>query len=209
MVGAGTGPGVQHPEDPDQPPAIMRIGRERDERWGRGAQPDVIQGLVMPPDDRPPRLGHGADPVQVGHRQEFPLALCQPGVGVEVMTRGAPAVAAGVVDIVCRATALARSALPSQRFSPAGEASRDGPALARPPVLPTPVHGLVPIAPQDVRPLWHAEAPARSAISPEGGDGGVHDVHGRGRRMGVTGGGPGALGTQPCLHDPPRPAPCQ
>jgi len=108
MVGEGPGPGVQHPEDPDQPTGIMRSGRERDERLGRGAQQDVLQVLLLPPDDLPQLLGHREDHVNVGHRQEFPLALCQPGCGVAAMTRGATAVAAGVVDGVCLATAIAR-----------------------------------------------------------------------------------------------------
>jgi hypothetical protein len=58
MGGEGTGPGVQHTEAPDQPTDIMRIGRERDERLGRGAQQDVVQVLLMPPDDVPQLLGH-------------------------------------------------------------------------------------------------------------------------------------------------------
>ena len=109
MVGEGTGPGVQPTEDPDQPTDLRRIGRERDERLGRGAKPDVIQVLLMSPDDLPQLLGHGEDHVKVGRRQEFPLALCQPGFGVEVMTLGATAVAAGVVDVGFLATAIARS----------------------------------------------------------------------------------------------------
>jgi len=47
--------------------------------------------------------------------------------------------------------------------------------MARQQVLPKPVQGFVPIAPADVRHLWHADAPARSESSHEGGDGGGHD----------------------------------
>jgi hypothetical protein len=207
--GEGTGPGVPHPEAPEQPTAIMRSGREREERLGRGAQHAIVQVLLLPPDARPPLLGHGADDVTGGPRQECPPALGQPGVGVEAMPRGATAVAAGVGDVVLLATAVARSQRPSQRFGPAGEASREGPARARQPVRPQPVHVLLPIAPEDVRHRWPAEAPARSVISPEGGDGGVPASQGRGRQRHVTGGGPGALVAQQGRHDPPRHAPFQ
>jgi hypothetical protein len=153
MVGEGTGPGVQHTEDPDQPTDIMRIGSERDERLGRGAEQDVVQVLLMTPDDLPQLMGHGEDHVNVGDRQEFMPSLCHPGFGVEAMTRGATAVAAEVVDVVFLATAIALPQLPPQRFSPAGEKSLDGPAMARQQLLPKPVHVLVPIAPEDVRHL--------------------------------------------------------
>jgi hypothetical protein len=57
MVGEGPGPGVQHTEDPDQPTDIMRIGSEPDERLGCGAEQDVVQILLMTPDDLPQLLG--------------------------------------------------------------------------------------------------------------------------------------------------------
>jgi hypothetical protein len=45
--------------------------------------------------------------VKVGDRQAFLPSLGQPGFGVEALPRGATAVAAGGVDIVFLATALA------------------------------------------------------------------------------------------------------
>jgi hypothetical protein len=153
MGGEGTGPGVQPTEAPDQPTDIMRLGRELDERLGRGAKQAVVPVLLMPPDELPQLLRHGAAHVKVRHRQEFPPARCQPGFGVEALTLGATAVAAGVVDVVFLATAIALSQLPPHRFSPAGEESLDGPAMARQQVLPKPVQVLMPIAPEDVRHL--------------------------------------------------------
>ncbi|HSF29042.1 MAG TPA: hypothetical protein VLK82_01025 [Candidatus Tectomicrobia bacterium] len=85
----------------------MRIGCELYERLDRGAEQDVVQVLLMTPDDLPQLLGHGEDHVKVGDRQEFLPSHCQPGFGVEAMTRGATAVAAGVVDVVFLATAIA------------------------------------------------------------------------------------------------------
>jgi hypothetical protein len=139
MVGEGMGPGVQHTEDADQPTDIMRIGSARDERLGRGAAPDVVEVLLMTPADLPQLRGHREDHVAIGSRRAFLPARCQPGGGVEALARGATAGAAGVVDVVFLATAIARSQLPPQRFSPAGEAIRDSQAMARQPVRPTPL----------------------------------------------------------------------
>jgi hypothetical protein len=162
----------------------------------------------MPPDDLSQLLGHGEDHVNGGDRQAFLPALCQPDCAVEAMTLRATAVAADVVDIVFLATATARSQLPPQRFSPAGKAIVDGPVMARPQVLPEAVHVLVPIAPEDVPHLSHAEAPARSEISHEGGDGRVHHVQGRWRQVRVARGGPRAPVAQPCLNTSQRHPPC-
>jgi hypothetical protein len=85
----------------------MRIGREFEERLGCGAEQDVVQVLLMPPDDLPSLLGHGEDHMRIGDRQQFLLARCQPGFGLQAMTFGATAVAAGVVDVVFLATAIA------------------------------------------------------------------------------------------------------
>jgi hypothetical protein len=85
----------------------MRIGSAPDERLGCGAEQDVVQVPLMTPDDLPQLLGHGEDHVKVGDRQEFLPSLCQPGFGVEAMTLGATAVAAGVIDVVFLATAIA------------------------------------------------------------------------------------------------------
>jgi hypothetical protein len=61
----------------------------------------------MAADELPQLLGKGQDDVNVGDREQFPAPVCQPGFGVETMTLGAAAVAAGVVDIVLLTTVLA------------------------------------------------------------------------------------------------------
>jgi hypothetical protein len=208
MVGEGPGPGGPHPAAPEPPPDRMRIGRARDQRVGRGAAPEGVQVLVRPPEALPPRLGHGEDHVTGGDRQARLPSRCPPGVGVAAMPRGATAVAAAVVDVVVLATAIALSQLPPHRCGPAGAESRDGPALAGQQVLPHPVHVLGPIAPEDVRHLSHADAPAGSAIRHAGGEGRGPPLPERRRQRRGARGGPGAVGAAAVLDAPERHAPC-
>jgi hypothetical protein len=70
-----------------------------------------------------------------------------------------------------------------------------------------PLQVLAALSPQDGRHLQQARAPERFEIGPQGSEGGVPHGQGRGRQMGGAGGSPGALVAEPCLHDPPRPAP--
>ena len=108
MVDQRPGPGVQDTQDPDQAPHVMWVRGERDERWRRGSEQDVVQVFLVGAYKRPQLLGQGQDDMNVGNRQEILTPFCQPGFGVEVMTRGATAVAAGVVDVVCLTTVIAR-----------------------------------------------------------------------------------------------------
>jgi hypothetical protein len=71
-------------------------------------------------------------------------------------------------------------------------------------LLPKAVQVVAAIAPQDIRHLWHDRTPECSEVGHEGVDGGMHDIQGRRREMGVAGRGPWALVAQPCLHDSPR-----
>ena len=67
----------------------------------------------------------------------------------------ASAVAAGVVDVGFLTTVITLHQLPAQRLGPAMDQIVHGSPMARPQVLPLPVQGLTPIAPQDVRHLRH------------------------------------------------------
>jgi hypothetical protein len=64
-------------------------------------------------DKLPQLLGEGQDDVKIGDREEFSAPVCQPGFGVQAMTRGAAAVAAGVVDVVFLTTVIARPQVPA------------------------------------------------------------------------------------------------
>jgi hypothetical protein len=179
MVGEGAGPGMPHPQDPDEPPDIMRVRGELDERLGRGLEQDAVEVLLMMADDLPQRVGHREDEVEGWDRQQFLTPLCQPGFGLVVVALGATAVAAGVIHLVFLTTVIARQELPAQGLSPAGEEILHGPAMARQEVRPKPLQVLASIASKHVRHLRHGHAPVRSEIGHEGVDGGVHDVQGR------------------------------
>jgi hypothetical protein len=204
LVGQGAAPGVQHTEAPDPPTDRMRVRRARDARWGRGAAQDGVPVVWVAADELPQRLREGQDEVKIGDREEFPAPVFQPGCGVEAMTRGAAAVAAGVIDRVCLTAGLAWPQRPAPDLGPAREESRDGPAMAGQQLRRQPVQVLAAIPPQDVRHLQHARAPEGLEIGHEGGDGGVHHVQGRGRQMGGAGGSPWALVAEQGLNDPQR-----
>jgi hypothetical protein len=161
----------------------------------------------MPTDDLSPLLGHGEDHVTGGARQEVLPPLFQPCLSVLAVACGATAVAAGMGDVVLLTTMLAWPQLSAQGLSPAPEHIIHGSAMAGQEVLAKPLPIVRTIAPQDVRHLWHAHAPARVEIGHEGGDGGVHDIQSRGCQMGVAGGGPRALVAKACLNDAPRHSP--
>jgi hypothetical protein len=113
MRGQGAGPGVQHTPDPDQPADIMGVRRERDERAACRSQHDSVEVLWRTTDELSALRRHRADHVNVGARQQLLPPCCQPGVGIQVMTRGATALAAGVVDIMFLTALLALQQLPA------------------------------------------------------------------------------------------------
>jgi hypothetical protein len=205
MVGQGPGPGVPHPEDPEQPPDIMRGCGQLDERVRRGAAEAVVPVVLGAADAHPPRLGSGADDRTGGDRQKCQPPRCSPGVGVEAMTLGATAVAAGVVHVRVRTTMIAWQPRPTEGRRPAPEQSIHGAAMAGQEVLAEPVPRVRAVAPEDVRHRWPACAPAQCEIGHEGREGGRHDVEGVGRPRRVARGGTQVLVAEPRVHDPPRP----
>jgi hypothetical protein len=97
MIDEGPGPGVEDAEDSNEPPDIMWVCRELDERLGRGAEQNIVQVLLVAADQLPQFLGQGQDDMKVGDWQEFLPPLCQPHLGVMTVALGATPVAAGVV----------------------------------------------------------------------------------------------------------------
>jgi hypothetical protein len=196
MVGQGTSPGVQHTQHPNQTAHIMRVRSKFDERLGRCPEQDIVEVLLMLTDDRPARVGHGEDQVTGGDRQACLPALCPPRLGVLTMAFGATAIAARVVDVMFLSTVLTLQQVTAQGLGPAVDQIVHGAAMAgqQPLAEPFPLSGT--IAPQDVCYLRHACAPARSEISHESVDGGVHDVQGRCCQMRIAGGGTRALVAQ-------------
>ena len=158
---AGPGPGVEDAENAQEPPDILGLCRAREARGGRGAAHQVGQVVLVAADQRPQLLGQGQDHMTGGDRESCRAPVCQPGVGVEAMPRGAAAVAAGVVDSVVLTTGLAWHPRPAHGLGPAVDqiirsAARAGPESRAKPLLIG-----EPIVPEDVRHLWHARPPER------------------------------------------------
>jgi hypothetical protein len=67
MIDKGASPGVEDAEHADEPPDIMGVCGERDERLGRSAEQNVVQVLLVAADQLPQFLGQGQDDMKVGH----------------------------------------------------------------------------------------------------------------------------------------------
>ena len=81
MVGERRSPGVQHGSEPDAGAEVLGVGGDGDQGLGGGFEQQVIDdGLVLKGDvgDRPRQR---EDDVEIGHGQEFGLAIGQPFLG--------------------------------------------------------------------------------------------------------------------------------
>jgi hypothetical protein len=170
---------------------------------GRGAEQNLVEILLMTPDDLAQLLGHGEDHVKVGDRQELLTPLLQPGFRLEAMTRGATAVPAGVVDVVFLPAVIARPQVSAYGLGATVDEVIHGAAVAGQKVLANSRPIVRTVAPEDVRHRWHAAAPTRLEIGHQGLEGGMHDVAGFERAMGVARGGTRALMTEELLDDAP------
>jgi hypothetical protein len=203
MVGQGTGPGVQHTPHPDQPADVVWVRGQRDERWRRSTDQEVGAILLMTADHLPSLVGHGEDDVNVRDRQACLTSCCPPGFGVLVVACGATAVAAGVVGIRLLPAVVTRPQVPPSGLGATVDDSSHGAAVAGQKVLAESRPLVRTIAPAAVCHLWHARAPTRVAIGPEGVAGGLHDIEGVGRERRVARGGTGALMTEALLDNAP------
>jgi hypothetical protein len=66
MIDEGPGPGVEDAVNADEPPDIMWVCGERDERLGRGSEQNVVQVFLVAADKLPQFLGQGQDDMKVG-----------------------------------------------------------------------------------------------------------------------------------------------
>ena len=97
MVVERLAPAVQHRDDADPGPEVLRIGGDRGQRLGRGLEQQAVDpGLVLV-GDRAERGRQGEHDMEVGDRQQLGLARLQPGLGRPPLALGAVPVAAGVV----------------------------------------------------------------------------------------------------------------
>ena len=108
---------MQDRQDPDQAPHVLRIGRQLQQRFGRRLHHQTIQRLLVAARKVPEFLGEREDHMVIRHRQQFPLALLEPGLGVAGMTLGATAVATGVIRIVLPPAFVALVQMTARRSS--------------------------------------------------------------------------------------------
>jgi hypothetical protein len=76
---------------------VLGVGRDGDQGLGGGFEQQVIDECLVVIGDVGDRPRQGEDDMEIGHRQEFGLALGQPLLGGGSLVPGAVPVAAGVV----------------------------------------------------------------------------------------------------------------
>ena len=107
---------MQHRGDADAGAEMLGVGRDRDQRLGRGLEQQVVDdGLVLVGDVGDRRRQREHDMI-VRHRQQLGLALGQPFLCRRALALRAVPVAAGVVgDLAVRALLAARDMTAERR----------------------------------------------------------------------------------------------
>jgi hypothetical protein len=159
MIDEGPGPGVEDAENADEPPDIMWGCGERDERWGRGAEQNVVPVLLVAADKLPQFLGQGQDDMKGGDWEEFLPPRCQPHLGVMMVALGTTPGAAGVVGIVRLTAVITRPQMSAQGLCPAVDKIIHSAAMAGQEIRAKPLLIGRTLGSEDVRHLWHARAP--------------------------------------------------
>src|SRR5215472_6633464 len=97
MVGERRSPGVEHGGEPDACAEMLGIGRDRDQGLGSDFQQQVIDDRLILIGDVGDWSRQGEHDMEIGHRQEFGLAVGQPFLGSGGLALWAVPVAARVV----------------------------------------------------------------------------------------------------------------
>jgi hypothetical protein len=158
---------VQDTQAPKEAADIVGVRGALHQRVGRRAKQDVIEVLLGPPAEFPHLMGHGADDVTVGDRQQCLTHLLRPGLGSLAAACGATTSATGVVAIMRLATVITLPQVPSQDFRAAVEKIFDRPPMAGAQIRPELVQVRTAIALNDSRERRHGRSrrASRSAIS--------------------------------------------
>ena len=130
MEDHGSAPGVQHGEQADLAADIVRIGRQFDQRFGRGFHQHPVEAFLVTAHQFPQYLGHGEDGVRIGDRQQFGLSLCQPARSVGRVALGTAAVTTGVIDRVPMSAMPALGQLAAETLGAAGRNIPQGATMA-------------------------------------------------------------------------------
>ena len=126
MMGERRSPGVQHGGEPDARAEMLGVGCDGDQGLGRDFEQQVIDDRLVVIGDVGDRSRQGEDDMEVGHRQEFGLAVDQPLLGSNGLALGTVPVAAGVVgDAQVRAVLAALDMTAQRRRSAALDRRHD------------------------------------------------------------------------------------
>ena len=88
---------------PTRAPRWRRIGGDRDERLGGGAEQDGVDGGLVVEGDLGDRRRQGEDDVEIGNRQQFRRPIGEPLCARQPLALRAVPVAAGIVGDACPA----------------------------------------------------------------------------------------------------------
>jgi hypothetical protein len=90
-------PGVEHGDETDLGPEVLRVGGDRAQGLGGGAEQNAVDHLLILEGDLGHRRRQREDDMEIRHRQQLGLARGEPfGAGLALALRAMP-VAAGIV----------------------------------------------------------------------------------------------------------------
>jgi hypothetical protein len=115
MVGQYRSSGVQHGGEPNAGAEVLGVGRDDDQGVGGGFEQQIINDRLVLIGDVGNRSRQGENNMEVGHRQQFGLAVGQPLFGGDGLALRAVPVAAGVVGDVPVGALLAAFDMTAQR----------------------------------------------------------------------------------------------
>jgi len=97
MVLQRLAPGVQHGDDADLGAEMLGVGGDGAQRLGGGLEQDVVDHRLVVEGDGGDLGRQGEDDMEIGHWQQFGLAVGQPLGARQTLALGAVSVAAGIV----------------------------------------------------------------------------------------------------------------
>jgi hypothetical protein len=92
-------PGMEHGEKADAGAQMLGVACDGEQRFGGGAEQNVVNHLFVEKGDFRDLRGHGKDDVKVFDRQQFGLPAFEPLCALRPLAFGAVAVPAGVVSV--------------------------------------------------------------------------------------------------------------
>ncbi len=131
MVVQRLAPGMQHREESDLCPQMVRIACHGQERLGHGLQEEGIQHPRVVEREWAEGMREGTHHMDVGHVEQFSVAGREPGGLRPARTRGAMPMATGVRGDLQVPTLVTLRGVPSQGGSPADRDRPEGAVLLR------------------------------------------------------------------------------